>query len=109
MATLKKKEVVEETAVEETTEEAALTEDEKEVLTEDGEEFIEETAKVSSTKMTAVLDLLQDTYNLRGKNFELVGYADKSNKIVATLANRDFEIQFTIKSPDILMRLELNK
>ena len=109
MATLKKKEVVEETAVENTTEEVVLTEDEKEVLTKDGEDFIEETAKVSSTKMTAVLDLLQDTYNLRGKDFELVGYADKSNKIVATLANKDFEIQFTIKSPEILMNLELNK
>lgn len=108
MATLKKKNTVEEAPVEtvETTEEQSyMNEGEKEVLTADGEQYIEETESVSSKKMNKVLDLLQDTYNLRGRDFELVGYSDKGNKIVATLANPEYEAQFTIKSSEIIMRL----
>lgn len=107
MATLKKKNV-EETPVEtiDTSEEQSyINEEEKEVITADGEQYIEDEEKVSSKKMNKVLDLLQDTYNLRGRDFELVGYSDKGNKIVATLANPEYEAQFTIKSSEIIMRL----
>lgn len=109
MATLKKKNTVEEVSVEEvvetTEEQSYMNEEEKEVLTTDGEQYIDDSTKVSSDKMNKVLDLLQDTYNLRGKNFELIGYADKGNKIVATLANTEYEAQFTIKSSEVIMRL----
>ena len=111
MATLKKKKenTVEEAPaqkVTETTEEQSyMNEEEKEVLIADGEQYIEDSTKVSSDKMNKVLDLLQDTYNLRGKGFELIGYADKGNKIVATLANTEYEAQFTIKSSEVIMRL----
>ena len=109
MATLKKKNIVEEAPVEEvvetTEEQSYMNEEEKEVLTADGEQYIDDSTKVSSDKMNKVLDLLQDTYNLRGKNFELIGYADKGNKIVATLANTEYEAQFTIKSSEVIMRL----
>lgn len=109
MATLKKKNIVEEAPVEEvvetTEEQSYMNEEEKEVLTTDGEQYIDDSTKVSSDKMNKVLDLLQDTYNLRGKGFELIGYADKGNKIVATLANTEYEAQFTIKSSEVIMRL----
>ena len=109
MATLKKKNTVEEVSVgevvETTEEQSYMNEEEKEVLTADGEQYIDDSTKVSSDKMNKVLDLLQDTYNLRGKNFELIGYADKGNKIVATLANTEYEAQFTIKSSEVIMRL----
>lgn len=109
MATLKKKNTVEEVSVEEvaetTEEQSYMNEEEKEVLTTDGWQYIDDSTKVSSDKMNKVLDLLQDTYNLRGKNFELIGYADKGNKIVATLANTEYEAQFTIKSSEVIMTL----
>lgn len=82
-----------------------MNEEEKEVLTSDGEQYIDDSTKVSSDKMNKVLNLLQDTYNLRGKGFELIGYADKGNKIVATLANTEYEAQFTIKSSEVIMML----
>ena len=107
MATLKKKNVEETPAetVDTTEEQSYINEEEKEVITADGEQYIEDEEKVSSKKMNKVLDLLQDTYNLRGRDFELVGYSDKGNKIVATLANPEYEAQFTIKSSEIIMRL----
>ena len=107
MATLKKKNVEETPAetVDTTEEQSYINEAEKEVITADGEQYIEDEEKVSSKKMNKVLDLLQDTYNLRGRDFELVGYSDKGNKIVATLANPEYEAQFTIKSSEIIMRL----
>lgn len=115
MATLKKKNTVEEvptmevTDTTETTEEQSyMNEEEKEVLTSDGEQYIDDSTKVSSDKMNKVLNLLQDTYNLRGKGFELIGYADKGNKIVATLANTDYEAQFTIKSSEVIMMLGMD-
>lgn len=109
MTTLKKKELYNPVVDTEIAEIPVITEEEKDVLSEDGDKHIAESSKVSSAKMTAVLDLLQDKFNLKDKGFELIGYADKGNKIVATLANSDYEIQFTIKSSDILMYLEVNK
>ena len=79
--------------------------DEQEVMNFDEEQCADDSAKVSSEKMNKVIDLLQDKYNLKGNNFELIGYADKGNKIVATLANTEYEVQFTIKSQDILLLL----
>ena len=107
MATLKKKNVEETPAetIDTSEEQSYINEEEKEVITADGEQYIEDEEKVSSKKMNKVLDLLQDTYNLRGRDFELVGYSDKGNKIVATLANQEYEAQFTIKSSEIIMRL----
>ena len=107
MATLKKKNVEETPAetVDTSEEQSYINEEEKEVITADGEQYIEDEEKVSSKKMNKVLDLLQDTYNLRGRDFELVGYSDKGNKIVATLATPEYEAQFTIKSSEIIMRL----
>jgi len=86
-----------------------MNEDEKEVLDADGEQYIEDVTKVSSKKMNSVIELLQDEFNLKGKHFELIGYSDKGNKVVATLANSEYEAQFVIKSSDILMHLELKK
>lgn len=108
MATLKKKVAAD---VADTNEEQSpyMNEDEKEVLDADGEQYIEDATKVSSKKMDSVLELLQDKFNLKGKDFELIGYSDKGNKVVATLANSEYEAQFVIKSSDILMHLELNK
>ena len=65
----------------------------------------QEEENVSSDKMEKVIEYLQDKFNLSGKNFELIGYADKGNKIVATLANTEYEVQFTIKSQDIILLL----
>lgn len=104
MATLKKKSVEE--AVEEQS--PYINEEEKEVLTADGEQYSESAEKVSSEKMNKVLELLQDKYNLRGQNFELTAYADKGNKVIATLANTDYEVQFTIKSLDIIAALMID-
>lgn len=110
MAKLKKSATKSEVAkelVEETVEDF-MNEDEREVLEADGEQYKEEQSKVSSEKMNKVLDLLQDEFNLRDKGFELVGYADKGNKIVATLANNDFEASFVLKSQDTIMRLSMS-
>lgn len=113
MATLKKKVNPDEVTVEVTDtkdeEPSYINEEEKEVIDADGEQYLDDSSKVSSKKMSSVLELLQEQFNLKGKGFELIGYSDKGNKIVATLANGDFEIQFTIKSSNILMNLELNK
>lgn len=105
----KTEEVAEETATtEESTESEFMTEDEKEVLEDDGQQYKEEQEKVSSEKMNKVLDLLQEQFNLRDKGFELTGYADKGNKIVATLTNQDYEATFTLKSQDTIMRLNMH-
>lgn len=110
MAKLKKstKAEVAKELVEETVEEIYMNEEEKEVLEADGQQYKEEQSKVSSEKMNKVLDLLQDEFNLRDKGFEPVGYADKGNKIVATLANNDFEASFVLKSQDTIMRLSMS-
>ena len=64
----KTEEVAEETATtEESTESEYMTEDEKEVLEDDGQQYKEEQEKVSSEKMNKVLDLLQEQFNLRDK------------------------------------------
>lgn len=103
MATLKKK------PVEETVEQSPyINEDEKEVISADGEQYTECAENVSSEKMNKVIELLQDKYNLRGQNFELTAYADKGNKVIATLANADYEVQFTIKSLDIIAALMID-
>ena len=106
----KTEEVAEETTAttEESTESECMTEDEKEVLEDDGQQYKEEQEKVSSEKMNKVLDLLQEQFNLRDKGFELTGYADKGNKIVATLTNQDYEATFTLKSQDTIMRLNMH-
>lgn len=110
MAKLKKstKAGVAKELVEETVEETYMNDDEKEVLEADGQQYKDEQSKVSSEKMNKVLDLLQDEFNLRDKGFELIGYADKGNKIVATLANSDFEASFVLKSQDTIMRLSMS-
>lgn len=104
----KTEEVAEETTTEESTESEYMTDGEKEVLEEDGQQYKEEQEKVSSEKMNKVLDLLQEQFNLRDKGFELTGYADKGNKIVATLTNQDYEATFTLKSQDTIMRLNMH-
>lgn len=67
------------------------------------------TDKVSSEKMNKVLELLQDKYNLVGQDFELISIADKKNKVIATLSNADYDVQFTIKSMDIINALIFDK
>lgn len=84
-----------------------MTDEEKEVLEEDGQQYKDEQEKVSSKKMSEVLDILQEEFNLKDKGFELTGYADKGNKIVATLTNNDYEATFTLKSQDTIMRLSM--
>lgn len=117
MATLKKKKKSEE-VVEETVETTVAPEDEagdeymneaeREVLEADGEQYKDEQSQVSSEKMKKVLELLQDKFNLRDQNFELIGYADKGNKIVATLSNAEYEATFTLKSSEVIMRLNMS-
>lgn len=111
MATLKKKNVVEEIPVEETNvveDNPYMNEEEKEVIEFDGEQYVEDSTKVSSEKMNKVLDLLQEKFNLKDKGFELTGYADKGNKIIATLSNLDYEATFTLKSQETIMMLSMH-
>lgn len=104
----KKSEVVEtvETPVENDENENGeyMTSDEAEVISADGENYQEEKSEVSSERMQSVLDLLQEEYDIKNKGFELTGYADKGSKIVATVSNRDYDVQFTLKS-SVLLRL----
>lgn len=85
-----------------------MNDEEKEVLEKQGEETINANSKVSSEKMQAVIDLLQKDFNLKDKNFELTGYTDKGNKIVCGLTNSKYEVVFTLKDQETLMRLNLN-
>lgn len=107
MSKLKKKstksEVIETTAEEN----SYMNEDEKEVLEADSEKIEEAKSEVSAKKMNRVLNLLQENFNLRDKGFELAGYADKGNKIVTTLSNGDYDVQFTLKSQDTIMLLSM--
>lgn len=79
-----------------------MTPEESEVLSADGEGYKDEQSEVSSQRMQSVLDLLQDEFDIRDKHFELTGYADKGNKIEATVNNPDFEIKFTLKSSTLM-------
>ena len=65
----------------------------------------QEEENVSSDKMEKVIEYLQDKFNLSGKNFELIGYADKGKKITATLSNDDIEASFVIKSEELIFIL----
>lgn len=87
----------------------AMTEEEREVLEDDGQSYQEEHQKVSSKKMEQVVGILTEEFNLKDKGFELVGYSDKGNKIVATVSNNDYEATFTVKSQDTIMRLNLQE
>ena len=98
----KKSEVVE--TVENTVEEPEyMTAEEAEVLSADAESLPEE-QEVSSERMQSVLDLLQEEFNIKDKGFEITGYANKGSKILATISNTEYDIQFTLKS-SALMRL----
>lgn len=81
--------------------------DEKEVLEADGQSYIDDRTKVSSVKMNKVLEMLQEEFNLKGKNYILTGYVDKGNKIVTTLDNGEFSIQFTLNSQEMIMCLSM--
>lgn len=84
-----------------------MTDDEKEVLEADGQSYIDDRTKVSSVKMNKVLEMLQEEFNLKGKNYILTGYVDKGNKIVTTLDNGEFSIQFTLNSQEMIMYLSM--
>lgn len=110
MAKLKKKsteveEVVEDLVTDVT--EDYMTDDEKKVLEVDGQSYIDDQTKVSSVKMNKVLEMLQEEFNLKGKNYILTGYVDKGNKIVTTLDNGEFSIQFTLNSQEMIMCLSM--
>lgn len=107
MAKLKRKQSPEVTEENLTEDINYMTEEEKEVLEEDGQQYQEEQSKVSSEKMNEVIQLLQEEFNLKNKGFEVVGYADKGNKIVVILANSNYEATITLKSQDTIMRLNL--
>lgn len=76
------------------------------VSEENTKEVVNDGSKVSSEKMKQFTDLLQKAFNLENKQFQLVGYADKGNKIVAVLANEDFDITFTLRSQKMINDLE---
>lgn len=84
-----------------------MTDDEKVVLEADGQSYIDDRTKVSSVKMNKVLEMLQEEFNLKGKNYILTGYVDKGNKIVTTLDNGEFSIQFTLNSQEMIMCLSM--
>lgn len=85
-----------ENTVEETSE--YMNTEEAEVITADAESMQE----VSSERMQSVLDLLQEEYDIKDKGFELTGYADKGSKIIATVSNAEYDVQFTLKSSALL-------
>ena len=91
-----------ETPVENTEDTEYMNSNESEVISTDGEQYQDSQSEVSSKRMQSVLDLLQDEYDIKNKGFELTGYADKGNKIVATLSNKDYDVQFTLKSTVVL-------
>lgn len=62
----------------------------------------DEVGAVSVDKTQVVVSHLQDKFNLKNKNFVLSGYADKGNKIITTLSNKDYDVTVTVKSPDLL-------
>lgn len=108
MAKLKKKSTEVEEAVNDLVTDVVedyMTDDEKEVLEADGQSYIDDQTKVSSVKMNKVLEMLQEEFNLKGKNYILTGYVDKGNKIVTTLDNGEFSIQFTLNSQEMIMCL----
>lgn len=75
-----------------------------EEVSESGTEYAETQEQVSSERMHKVLELLQEDFDIKHKNFELTGYNDKGTKIEATLKNPDYEVKFTLKS-NIIIKL----
>lgn len=56
-------------------------------------------------KLQGIVEVLEEEFNLAGKNFEVTSYSDKGNKILVQFTNDSFKVDFTVTSGEIINNL----
>ena len=74
-----------------------INEGEKAVLSEQAERDEAKSKEISTKKMEAVVETVQNTFKLADGNYVVGSFSDKGNKSQVSLSNEDFELTIVIK------------